>query len=106
MKMADEQADPQRPSFNWPPTAEELDQIQVIEMPPPPGRLTRRPWWQRSLSESVMTQAAVLAGSLAAIGIALTSLLAPAQAPIHPNRSATRARTTVAASVRPSDNAS
>ena len=89
--MADQQSDQQRPSFHWPPTAEELDSIQVVEVHDDEAPAPAPVWWQRSLGESVMAQAGVLAASLAAIGIAVTSLLAPAQPPPHQPRAITRA---------------
>jgi hypothetical protein len=88
--MAEHEDQQQRPSFNWPPTTDELNAIQVIEMHPRASQPTR-PWWQRSFGESVMAQAAVLAGSLAAIGIALMSLIAPAQPIPHASKPQTSA---------------
>ena len=88
--MTDEQSDQQRHSFHWPPTAEELDSIQVIEVHHDEAPAPSPAWWQRSLGESVMAQAGLLAASLAAIGIAVTSLLAPAQPVPHQPRTIMR----------------
>lgn len=79
--MADEHEPQQQSSFHWPPTAEELDTIQVVDMQgrplPLPG--THR-HWRTGVAKASIAQLGVLAGSLAAIGIALTSMLAqPAQ---------------------------
>jgi hypothetical protein len=78
--MADEHEPQQQPSFHWPPTAEELDTIQVVDMqgrPVRPGD-TRR--WRTGVAKASIAQIGVLASSLAAIGIALTSMLTtPAQ---------------------------
>jgi hypothetical protein len=79
--MADEHDPQQQSSFHWPPTAEELDTIQVVDMQgqplPLPG--THR-HWRTGVAKASIAQLGVLAGSLAAIGIALTSMLAhPAQ---------------------------
>jgi len=79
--MADEHDPQQRSSFHWPPTAEELDTIQVVDMQgrplPLPG--THR-HWRTGVAKVSIAQLGVLAGSLDAIGIALTSMLAtPAQ---------------------------
>jgi hypothetical protein len=92
--MADEHED-QRSSFHWPPTTEELESIQVVEMHDGAPYKGRRPtpaskqaqqqqvWSGKPFGESSLAQAGVLAASLAAIGIALTSLLAPAQPPVR-----------------------
>jgi hypothetical protein len=79
--MADEHDPQQQSSFHWPPTAEELDTIQVVDMQgrplPLPG--THR-HWRSGVAKTGIAQLGVLAASLAAIGIALTSMLAtPAQ---------------------------
>jgi hypothetical protein len=92
-----------RDRFNWPPTAEELDSIHVIEMHDVPAAsrqlVPRAPTvpvrvnmplvtpagdhapsaWQRFVDRSTLAQGGLLAASLAAIGLAVTSLLAPAQ---------------------------
>jgi hypothetical protein len=84
--MADEHDPQQQSSFHWPPTAEELDTIQVVDMQgqplPLPG--THR-HWRTGVAKASIAQLGVLAGSLAAIGIALTSMLA------HPAQPTTRA---------------
>ncbi len=95
--MADTHDEDRRPSFHWPPTAEELESIEVLDMsgekpaqsprphlvlPPRRMRSSARmkpAGLHRRVEESVVTQAALLAASLAAIGIAVTSLFAPAQ---------------------------
>jgi hypothetical protein len=80
--------DEQRGSFHWPPTAEELDSIQVIEMhdvDPPPAP-PARPRWYRLMEHPTIAQAGLAFASLASIGIAITSLLAPAQ----PTRTSSR----------------
>ena len=78
--MADEHEPQQQSTFHWPPTPEELDTIQVVDMqgrPVRPGD-TRR--WRTGVAKASIAQVGVLAASLAAIGIALTSMLAtPAQ---------------------------
>jgi hypothetical protein len=91
--MADEHDD-QRSSFHWPPTAEELESIQVVEMSdgtPYKSRRAKRAWWRKPFGESTLAQAGTLAASLAAIGIALTSLLAPAQPVVRAAKNEARA---------------
>jgi hypothetical protein len=78
--MADEHDPQQQPSFHWPPTAEELDTIQVVDMQGRPVRVGDTRHWRAGVAKATLAQIGVLAGSLAAIGIALTSMLAaPAQ---------------------------
>jgi hypothetical protein len=88
--MADEHEPQQHSSFHWPPTAEELDTIQVVDMQgrplPLPG--THR-HWRTGVAKATIAQLGVLAASLAAIGIALTSMLAT---PAQPSARATRAQ--------------
>jgi hypothetical protein len=96
--MADEHDPQQQPSFHWPPTAEELDTIQVVDMqgrPVRPGD-TRR--WRTGVAKASIAQIGVLAGSLAAIGIALTSMLAtPAQPVVKTAKVETKVETKAAA---------
>lgn len=74
-------------SFHWPPTTEELESIQVVEVDlrdeaattTAAARPPRWPWLHRLMEGSVIAQAGLAAASLAAIGIAVTSLLVPAQ---------------------------
>jgi hypothetical protein len=108
-------------AFNWPPTMEELESIQVLAMhdvpeesqqlaPPtrreiaqtattrtglvmplvsPRDERVRRSTWRRLIEDSVVAQAGLMAASLAAIGIAVTSLLSPAQPATRHARSET-----------------
>jgi hypothetical protein len=87
--------DDQRNSFHWPPTSEEMDSIQVIEVHDDAADAQRarasdgrasggrasvaRSWWHRMIEEAIVAQVGLAAASFAAIGIAVTSLLAPAQ---------------------------
>jgi hypothetical protein len=83
--MADDRDEQQTHNFHWPPTSEELESIQVIEVhDEAPVRAATpivawRAWWHRMVQEAVIAQVGLAAASIAAIGIAVTSLLAPAQ---------------------------
>jgi hypothetical protein len=115
--MSDDRDDQQRNSFHWPPTTEELDSIQVIEVhddapgATAPARAASaaspwRAWWHRMMQEAVIAQVGLAAASLAAIGIALTSLLAPAQPSARTKNTARVAATAPAAAAATSTTSS
>jgi hypothetical protein len=78
-------------SFHWPPTSEELESIEVVAMsdlarersmqlvPRRQQQVQQKPSaaWRRRFEGPVVAQAGLAAASLAAIGIAVTSALAP-----------------------------